>query len=64
MNTELKNRRVIAHLKQRELAEAAGISIKTLQDYESGRKNINTASASTVKKIAEALGCRMEELIQ
>lgn len=61
---ELKDRRVIAHLKQRELAEAAGISIKTLQDYESGRKNINTASASTVKKIAEALGCRMEELIQ
>ena len=60
---ELRDRRVIAHLKQRELADAAGISIKTLQDYEGGRKDINGAAAGTVKKLAEALGCRMEDLI-
>ena len=41
----------------------AGISIKTLQDYEGGRKDINGAAAGTVKKLSEALGCRMEDLI-
>ena len=67
INTErgmLKSYRKAAGMTQKGLADLIGISIKTLQDYESGRKNINTASASTVKKIAEALGCRMEELIQ
>ena len=67
INTErgmLKSYRTAAGMTQQGLADLIGISIKTLQDYESGRKNINTASASTVKKIAEALGCRMEELIQ
>lgn len=61
--TKLKVKRIIAHLKQRELADAAGISIKTLQDYEGGRKDINGAAAGTVKKLSEALGCRMEDLI-
>lgn len=60
---DLKGRRMRAGLTQKELSEAAGISIKTLQDYESGRYNFNGAAASTVKKIAEALGCRMEDLI-
>ena len=59
----LKDRRVIAHLTQKALSEAAGISIKTLQDYEGGRKDINGAAAGTVKKLSEALGCRMEDLI-
>ena len=67
INTErgtLKSYRKAAGMTQKGLADLIGISIKTLQDYESGRKNINTASASTVKKIAEALGCKMEDLIQ
>ena len=50
-------------LTQKALSEAAGISIKTLQDYESGRKDINGAAASTVKLLAKALGCKMEDLI-
>lgn len=61
--SELKRRRINAGLKQRELAEAADISIKTLQDYEGGRKDINGAAAATVKRIARALGCMVEDLI-
>lgn len=48
---------------QKGLAEIAGIDIKTVQDFESGRKDINRAAAATVKKMAQALDCRMEDLI-
>lgn len=48
---------------QKVLAEIAGIDIKTVQDFESGRKDINRAAAATVKKMAQALDCSMEELI-
>lgn len=61
--SELKIMREKRNVTQQALADAAGISIKTLQDYESGRYNFNGAAASTVKKIAKALGCSMEELI-
>lgn len=40
---------------QREVAEAAGISLRTYQDYEQGRKDINGASAFTVYRLAVAL---------
>ena len=48
---------------QQELADIIGIDIKTLQDFESGRKDINKAAAATIKKMADALGCQMEDLI-
>lgn len=40
---------------QREVAEAAGISLRTYQDYEQGRKDINGASAFTVYRLAVTL---------
>jgi transcriptional regulator with XRE-family HTH domain len=51
-------------LSQRELAERSGVSLRTLQDYEQGRKNINLAAAITVQKLAEALGCASWELLE
>ena len=63
VDPEIKILREERNITQQALADAAGISIKTLQDYEGGRKDINGAAAGTVKKLAEALGCRMEDLI-
>ena len=40
---------------QRDLAELADISLRTLQDYEQDRKSLNSASTATVYKIAMAL---------
>jgi transcriptional regulator with XRE-family HTH domain len=51
-------------LSQRELAERSGVSLRTLQDYEQGRKNINLAAAITVQKLAEALKCASWELLE
>jgi transcriptional regulator with XRE-family HTH domain len=52
----LKHYREKAKLSQSQLAEKAGISVRTLQDYEQGRKPLSGAAAATVLKLARALG--------
>ena len=61
--TKLKTVRKEKGLTQRGLAEATGISLRTLQHYEQGSKDLNMAAAITVYAIAEALRVRMEELL-
>ena len=61
--TKLKTVRKEKGLTQRGLAEATGISLRTLQHYEQGSKDLNMAAAITVYAIAEALKVRMEELL-
>ncbi|MBO7171264.1 MAG: helix-turn-helix transcriptional regulator [Clostridia bacterium] len=67
MTNTLKHHRTRKGLTQAELAARAGISLRTLQDYEQGRKPLAGAAASTVLKLADALGlCLLsdvEELI-
>lgn len=55
--TKLKAARNISGhwITQKQVAEAAGISLRTYQDYEQGRKDINGASAFTVYRLAVAL---------
>lgn len=63
MTTKLKQRRTEAGLTQRELADKTEISLRTLQHYEQGSKDLTTAAAITVWKIAKALDCNIEDLI-
>jgi transcriptional regulator with XRE-family HTH domain len=62
--TNLKKWRAIRNMTQKELAEKAGISLRTLQDYEQGRKSINGAAALTVCKLADELVCEPFELLE
>lgn len=62
--TNLQKYRKAAGMTQRELAVASGVSLRTLQDYEQGRKPIGQAAALTVHRIAKALGVTVEYLIQ
>ena len=52
------------HLTQSQLAEKAGVNVRMIQHYEQGYKNINTAQAITVYRIAEALGCTVGDLLE
>lgn len=61
--TNLQQKRKDARYTQRELATRSGLSIRTLQYYEQGVLDINKASASTVYRLALALGCEMPELL-
>ena len=61
---KLKEKRMEAGLSQSGLAVAAGVNVRLIQDYEQGHKDINRAAAETVYKLAKALECSMEDLIQ
>lgn len=63
MDTKLKQIRQSKDMTQKNLAEATGISLRTLQHYEQGSKDLNMAAAITVLHIARALGCSIEDLI-
>ena len=60
----LKKHRQQAGMTQPELAAAVGISHRTLQDYEQDRKPLEKAAAITVLRMAKALGCTVEDLIE
>ena len=49
---------------RKKLAEKAEVNYRTLQQYELGERDINNASAITIKKIADALQVRMEDLLK
>lgn len=60
---QLKHYREKAQLSQSQLADKAGVSVRTLQDYEQGRKPLEGARAITVLTLARILGCTVEDLI-
>lgn len=60
----LKNIRSQRGYSQSKLAELSGVSVRMIQHYEQGVKDINTAQAITVHKLAQALGCNIEELLE
>lgn len=62
--TNLKRIRTIYGFTQAELAERAGVTLRSIQMYEQRNKNINKASVDTVYKLAKTLGCTIEDLIE
>ena len=62
--TKLQQLRKQCGYSQSELAEKSGVNLRTLQQYESGAKDINKASVQTVVALANVLGCRAEDLLQ
>lgn len=50
-------------MSRKEVAEASGVNLRSLQDYEQGHKEIASAKAETVYRLSLALGCTMEELM-
>ena len=47
------------HMKQQDLARAVGVSSPFMHDLENGNRN---ARPETMQKIADALGCTVEDL--
>lgn len=62
--SKLKLRREAFNLSQSQLAERSGVNLRTLQDYEQGRKDINKAQGLTLYKIAQALNTSVEDLLE
>lgn len=49
---------------QSQLSKHSNVSIRTIQKYEQGSLDINKANGETLYKLATALDCRMEDLLQ
>lgn len=62
--SKLQNARKAAGLSQSKLADASGVGIRMIQDYEQGHKDINGARAITVYQLAQALGVNVEDLLE
>ena len=62
--TNLKTLRRQAGLSQAELAELSEVPVRTIQEYEQQKKDINKAQAQTVLRLARALQASMEELLE
>lgn len=62
--TNLKYIRSAFGCSQAELSEMSGVGLRSIQMYEQRNKDINKASAGTVRSLAKALGCKMEDLLE
>ena len=62
--SKLKENRERTGLTQKELSERSGVNIRTIQDYEQGRKLINKAQGLSLYRLANALNVTMEELLE
>lgn len=56
--------RQAANLSQSQLAEKAGLSLRTLQHYEQGAKEFDHARIDTILKICLVLNCKLEDIIE
>lgn len=61
---KLKIIREAAGMSQAQLAALSGVGVHMIQHYEQGFRDINGARAITIFKLAKALDCNMEDLIE
>ncbi|MCR5686137.1 MAG: helix-turn-helix transcriptional regulator [Lachnospiraceae bacterium] len=62
--SRLKAYRMKLGMSQSELSSVSGIPLRTLQNYEQRQKNINKASVDYVVRLARALHCEVQELME
>lgn len=60
----LKKLREKAGLSQSELAKKSGVSVRIIQHYEQGFRDIKKANVMTVIALADALGCDIKKLVK
>jgi transcriptional regulator with XRE-family HTH domain len=62
--SKLQDIRKANNLSQSKLAEKSGVNLRMVQNYELGFKDINKAQAITLYKLAQALDCTIEDLLE
>ncbi|MCR4612351.1 MAG: helix-turn-helix domain-containing protein [Lachnospiraceae bacterium] len=62
--SKIKTRRELMGLSQTEIATRADIPVRTLQQYEQKRKNINNAKAIYLVNLSSVLHCEVRDLME
>ena len=60
MASEMKKRRICASMTQKQLADAVGTHWRNVQNWE---RNPSAAKAGNLKKVADVLGCKVDDLL-
>lgn len=63
-NTNLAKARNMAGLSQSELAKVSGVSLRSIQMYEQRQNDINKAQYNRLCAIAEALRCKITDIVE
>lgn len=62
--TKLQTVRKAIRLSQKELSKKSGVTLRMIQQYEQRAKAVNKATASNLFSLAQALGCKAEDLLE
>lgn len=62
--TKLQTIRKAIGLSQKKLSEKSGVTLRMIQQYEQRAKDINKATAENLFSLAQALGCKAEDLLE
>lgn len=62
--TNLKRIRTDRGYSQKQLSGLSGVSLRSIQMYEQRNKDINKAQSDSLYRLAKALGCTMEDLLE
>ena len=62
--SKLKLMRIKKRMKQADLAEVSGVPVKCIGNYEQLRRDINHARVDIVYRLAAALDCKIEDLLE
>lgn len=62
--TRLREHRDNCGMSQAELAAEAGVPLRQIQLFEQGQRDINKTAAITLHKLAKAMCCSMEDLLE
>ena len=60
----LKRIREEKNITQAKLSDITGVNLQMIQKYEMGIRDINKAQGITLHKIAQALDCKIEDLLE
>ena len=62
--SKLKLMLIKKRMKQADLAEVSGVPVKCIGNYEQLRRDINHARVDIVYRLAAALDCKIEDLLE
>lgn len=63
-DSRLRRLRKYADLSQSRLADLSNVSIRQIQLFEQGQRDINKTQGETLENLARALNCKIEDLLQ
>lgn len=62
--TNLRKYRLKKDWSKKELAERSGVSVNMIVKYENRERDIDKAQIETLAKLAQALECKLQELLE